>query len=398
MSFADTLADLVAEPAIWLGLVLAVALALVATPLAGRLAGRVGAVTPSGDRPRVHDGLVPLTGGLAIVLAIIVPTLALVELDGALPGVLIGLPLMAAVGLVDDVRGLRPSTKLVAVTLVALIPVAGWDMTFGRVTLPLVGDGDLGAAAYPLTLLWIVLVANLVNLADGMDALAAGIVAIACATLAILAVSFGRLEVAALAAVVCGSTLGFLWHNYHPATIFMGDTGALSLGYVVACLSVEGVLKTPATIALLAPLLIVAVPLLDTSFVVLKRLKYRRHPFGADHNHFYHRFLRIGFSQRRTAAYLHLWAALLAAWAMLVRFVPPRPLGTWDAGNATIVGVAGVVVVAASVWMVYTLEILKFRRIDALRLRGLRPTATETEITAAVEQDLETGEFEAVGR
>ena len=95
----------------------------------------------------------------------------------------------------------------------------------------------------------------------------------------------------------------------------------------------QGVLKTAATIALMAPLLVVAVPILDTSFVVLKRLKYRRAPWGADHNHFYHRFMRIGFSQRRTAAYLHVWAALLAAFALLARFVPPRPGGEWDLGN-----------------------------------------------------------------
>ena len=112
-----------------------------------------------------------------------------------------------------------------------------------------------------------------------------------------------------LAAIVCGATLAFLPHNYHPAKIFMGDSGALALGFVLATMAVQGVLKTAATIALVAPLLVMAVPILDTSFVVLKRLKYRRPPWGADHNHFYHRFMRIGFSQRRTAAYLHVWAA-----------------------------------------------------------------------------------------
>ena len=117
--------------------------------------------------------------------------------------------------------------------------------------------------------------------------------------------SFGRVEAAALAAIVCGATIGFLRHNYHPAKIFMGDTGALTLGFVLGALAVEGVLKTPATIALAAPLLIMAVPILDTSFVVAKRLKYKRRPWAPDQNHFYHRFLRIGFTQRRTAAYLH---------------------------------------------------------------------------------------------
>ena len=171
-----------------------------------------------------------------------------------------------------------------------------------------------------------------------MDALAAGIVAIAAGSFALLAVSFGRTDAAVLAAIVCGSTLGFLRYNYHPAKVFMGDSGALALGFLLALVAVEGVLKTAATIALVAPMLVIAVPILDTSFVVLKRLKYRRAPWGADHNHFYHRFLRIGFSQRRTAAYLHLWALALSAFAILLRFVPPRPGGDWDLGNALIGG------------------------------------------------------------
>ena len=207
-----------------------------------------------------------------------------------------------------------------------------------------------------------------------MDALAAGIVAIAAGSFALLAVSFGRTDAAVLAAIVCGSTLGFLRYNYHPAKVFMGDSGALALGFLLALVAVEGVLKTAATIALVAPMLVIAVPILDTSFVVLKRLKYRRPPWGADHNHFYHRFLRIGFSQRRTAAYLHLWALALSAYAILLRFVPPRPGGSWDLGNTLIGAAAGLVVLAGSVWMVYTLEILKARH---LRVLGFTRFASE---------------------
>ena len=200
-----------------------------------------------------------------------------------------------------------------------------------------------------------------------MDGLASGIVAIASGSFALLAASFVRTDAAVLAAIVCGATLAFLRHNYHPAKIFMGDTGALALGFVLACVAVQGVLKTAATIALVGPLLVLAVPILDTSFVVLKRLKYKRSPFAPDQNHFYHRFMRIGFSQRRTAAYLHLWALLLASYAILLRFVPPRPLGHWDLGNTLIAIAVGLVVLAASIWMVYTLEILKSRHLQLLR-------------------------------
>src|SRR5437764_14053687 len=131
----------------------------------------------------------------------------------------------------------------------------------------------------------------------------------------------------------------------------MGDSGSLPLGFVLATVAVQGVLKTAATIAVVAPLLVLAVPILDTSFVVLKRLKYKRPPWGADHNHFYHRFLRIGFSQRRTAAYLHLWAMLVASYAILLRFLPPRPFGSWNLENALIDSACGLVVLATSVWL-----------------------------------------------
>ncbi|MDQ3893628.1 MAG: undecaprenyl/decaprenyl-phosphate alpha-N-acetylglucosaminyl 1-phosphate transferase [Actinomycetota bacterium] len=387
MSFPDSLRALVWDGnAIW-GFVAAAAIVLVLTPLIARYAARIGGLDEGGDRPRVHGKPVPRIGGLAIVVGILIPSAILLKPDGPYLGILVGTLLCGLLGLVDDIRGLRPSAKLLGVILIALIPVAGYDVSFGHLTLPLVGDHDLGWIAYPLTVLWIATLANLVNLIDGMDALAAGIVSIAAFSFALLAVSFGRADAAVLAACVCGATLAFLRHNYHPAKIFMGDSGALALGFVLATVAVQGVLKTAATIALVAPLLVMAAPILDTSFVVLKRLKYRRPPWLADQNHFYHRFLRIGLSQRRTAAYLHAWAGLLAAYAILLRFVPPRPRGHWDLGN-TLIGVGcGLAVVAASVWMVYTLEIIKARHLQRLGLR--REAAEERE--EAVERALTAG-------
>ena len=370
MSFGDSLRALVANGAAVGGFVLAAALVLVLTPLVARLAPRIGGVDDRADRPRVHGTRpIPRIGGLAIVAGIAIPTLVFVVPEGdPYLGILLGALLVAALGLVDDLRGIRASTKMLGVVVAALIPVVGFDLTWDQFNLPLLGAYELGWTAYPLTVLWIALVANLVNLIDGMDSLASGIVAIAAFSFALLAASFDRMNAAALAAIICGATVGFLRHNYHPAKIFMGDSGALPLGFLLAAVSVQGVLKTAATIALVGPLLVMAVPILDTSFVVLKRLKYRRPPWAADHNHFYHRFLRIGFTQRRTAAYLHVWAALLAAYAVLLRFVPPRPLGEWDAGNALIATGAGVAVLVASVWMVYSLEIIKARHLQALRL------------------------------
>jgi UDP-GlcNAc:undecaprenyl-phosphate/decaprenyl-phosphate GlcNAc-1-phosphate transferase len=370
VSFGDSIRGLVDDGIPWAFLT-AAALVLVLTPLVARLAPRIGGVDYGGDRPRVHTRPVPRIGGVAIVVAILAAAAIWADIDGAYVGMLLGTGLVAIVGLYDDIRGLRPSAKLLAVTVVALIPVLGWDLRIEHVTLPFLGDHDVGWASVPLTLLWVAFLANLVNLIDGMDALAAGIVAIASGSFALLAVSFGRADAAVLAAIVCGATLGFLRHNYHPAKIFMGDSGALALGFLLALIAVEGVLKTAATIALAGPLLVMAVPILDTSFVVLKRLKYRRPPWSPDHNHFYHRFMRIGFSQRRTAAYLHLWAIMLSAYAILVRFVPPRPQGEWDGGAVLLLSMLGVLVLAASVWMAYTLEILKARHLEAVGLGRL---------------------------
>src|SRR5215204_1618719 len=386
MSFQDSLHTLLFEgDAVWAFLA-ALAIVLGLTPVAAPLAPSTE--ERDADRPRVHTGAIPRTGGVAIVTAILVPAAFFLDLDGPYLGILLGTLGVAALGLFDDVKGVRPSVKLGGVALLALIPVVGYGVTFEHITLPFFGNHDIGAIGYLLTVFWVALLANLVNLIDGMDALAAGIVAIAAGSFALLAASFGRTDAAVLAAIVCGSTLGFLRYNYHPAKVFMGDSGALALGFLLALVAVEGVLKTAATIALVAPMLLIAVPILDTSFVGLKRLKYRRPPWGADHNHFYHRFMRIGYSQRKTAGYLHVWAALVAGYAILLRFVPPRPLGHWDLGNTLIDAAYGVLVVAASVWMVYSLEILKSRHLQVLRGKRREPEEDHEE---AVEQVLSAG-------
>jgi len=393
MSFGESLRTLATDSNALVGFLIAAGLVLVLTPIVGRLAPRIGGLDDKTDRPRVHKGAIPRIGGLAIVAGILIPTAILIDLDGPYLGIFIGTLLVAALGLYDDLRNVSPKAKLLGVMLIALIPVAGYGVTFDRLTIPFVSDFDIGWLAYPLSVLWIALLANLVNLIDGMDSLAAGIVAIAAGAFAILSASFGRADAAVLSAIVCGSTLAFLYHNYHPAKIFMGDSGALALGFLLATLSLDGVLKTAAAITLVAPLLVLAVPILDTSFVVLKRLKYRRPPWRADQNHFYHRFMRIGFSQRRTAAYLHLWALAMAGYALLARFVPPRPRGDWDLGNSLLLTGVGLLVIGGSVWMVYSLEILKTRHFEAVGLRRSGQDeladAIEGEPEEAVERALE---------
>jgi UDP-GlcNAc:undecaprenyl-phosphate GlcNAc-1-phosphate transferase len=248
---------------------------------------------------------------------------------------------------------------------IASIP-AFLGITIDHITLPFLGVFDLGWWQYPVTIIWIVAIANIVNFIDGMDGLAAGFCGIAALTFAVLAASLGREDAAAICAIVAGATLGFLRYNFHPATIFMGDAGALMLGYLLAAMAIQGVLKTAAAVSLVLPLVILALPILDTSFVIAKRLKYGRPIYEADRSHFHHRFANIGFSQRRAALYVYAWCVSLSAFALAVRFVPSHEDG-WDPVSVAVLGGFGVLALISSVYVVLLLEIIKLRRMRALR-------------------------------
>jgi UDP-GlcNAc:undecaprenyl-phosphate GlcNAc-1-phosphate transferase len=266
------------------------------------------------------------------------------------------------------------------------------------VTLPFLGALQFPNTGGVLTVIWLVALMNIVNLSDGVDGLAAGLCAIDAVAFSIIAFDLGSSNAAVLAAITAGAALGFLFHNFPPASVFMGDSGANLLGYLLGVVAVLGSVKTGAVVALVAPLVILAVPFLDTSFVVAKRLKYRRKPWSADANHFHHRMARIGFSPRRTIAYLYGWSLLLAGVAVALRFVPYSDHhGHYSAGWGVVMGVIVLFAVAASIYLVYVLEILKFRHGTAARMRELDPTTTEHEIDEAVRKAHETGEFDRVG-
>jgi len=177
----------------------------------------------------------------------------------------------------------------------------------------------------------------------------------------------------------------------------MGDCGSNLLGLLLGAVIVEGTLKTNALIALVGPLVILAVPFLDTSFVVAKRIKYRRPIYRGDSNHFHHRFYRMGFSQRRTVLYLYGWTLIMAANAIALRFVPySQRSGHLNAGWAALMAALLLIGVAASVYLVWVLEILKLRRLRAWQLRRADPDTSEHEIDEQVQRELETGEFSAL--
>ena len=350
--------ELKATPEVLYGAAIAFGIVVLLTPAVGGMARMLGAV----DRPdsrRLNRRPIPRLGGLAIFLGIIVPSLAFLDLSDEMRGVLLGAAVATVVGAVDDFRGLAPPTKLVGQVFAAAIPVA-FGVWIDHVTFPFFGVIDVPAwLGVPLSIFWIVAVMNMVNFLDGMDGLAAGVCAIAGSTYAILALSLGKADAAIISAIVAGACVGFLRHNFFPARIFMGDSGALCLGFILASISIQGLLKTASTVVLLLPLLVLAVPIVDTSFVVARRLKYRQPIYGADRSHLHHRFLNIGFSQRRAAVTMWLWCASLAGAALATRFVPFREGGEWHLWQTlAVVGIA-LFALAFSVYVVYLLEIVK---------------------------------------
>jgi UDP-GlcNAc:undecaprenyl-phosphate GlcNAc-1-phosphate transferase len=349
---------------VW-GFVTALAVVLVLTPGVGRVARTLGVVDEPDENRRIHMRAVPRLGGLALFLGFFVPALAFLPLDRPYRGIVLGAALATTIGMVDDFRGLPWWVKLAGQIAAAGIAVqAGFRID--HFTLPLVGVHDLPFwVGVALTIIWIVAIMNMVNFLDGMDGLAAGICGIAGLTFAVIALSLDKPSAAVLSAIVAGGCLGFLRHNFYPARIFMGDSGALLLGFVLATVAVEGLLKTAATVALFFPLFALAVPLLDTSFVVARRLKYREPVFAPDQAHLHFRFLRRGFSQRRAALYLYAWCAILAGAALATRFVPFREGGEWHLWPTVLAALIAVVAVAASLYIVYLLEIIKLRRVRA---------------------------------
>jgi UDP-GlcNAc:undecaprenyl-phosphate/decaprenyl-phosphate GlcNAc-1-phosphate transferase len=387
--------------ALWAFLV-AAAVALAVTPPVARLATRMGVLHHPRERD-LHERPVPGLGGLAILAAVLVAAVFFMPAGQETRGIIGGAIAIALVGAIDDVRpgGLNPALKLAGQLAAAAIPVFS-EVRVENMTLPFIEPIDLGDWGYPLTLAGIVAVMNVVNFTDGADGLAAGVCTIAAATFAIIALSLDRIDAGILAALTAGAALGFLWHNFHPASIFMGDAGSNLLGLLLACVAIQGVLKTAAVVALFFPLLILAVPALDATFVVAKRIKYRRPVYSADRWHFHHRFANIGFSQRRTVLYLYGWTLSLAALALAMRFVPySDDDGTLRAGWTLVILAFAAVAVAASVYLVVVLEILKFRRFREREIRrqvetGELPALSEREIEVEIEREVETGEFEAV--
>lgn len=300
----------------WLVFLTGLAASFVATPVVRTLALKLGIVDCPGER-RVHSSPIPLLGGLAVCVGFALPLLLYCDLSQPVIGLLAGGLLVLVVGVVDDVFDLRPWQKLIGQVAAALVLIwFGGKIEF--LTNPFGGMIYLSYYSIPLTVLWVVALTNVVNFMDGIDGVAAGISAITCLTIFAVAWLNDQPYVAPLALALAGAALGFLRHNLHPATIFMGDAGAMFLGYTIAGISVIGAVKGATTLALSIPAVALGLPIVDTALVIVRRIGRGTPFYAADNSHMHHRLLDRGFDQRQAAAFMFRISMLLAVAALIL--------------------------------------------------------------------------------
>ena len=307
----------------------ALVLSVLATPVARLFALRIGAVSVPGGR-HVHGRTVPRLGGIALAFAWAVPVVGLALRDpmisAAIHGqlrpavaVVLGGLVICVVGALDDAKGVRPLFKLGAQVLLACVAFA-CGIHIQAIELPLIGNCSMGVFALPVTILWIVGVTNAVNLIDGLDGLAAGVAFFAALTSFVIASISGSVLIALMMAALMGALVGFLFFNFNPARIFMGDSGSYFLGFVLATTALVGGLQQKAStaVSLLVPVLALGVPIFDTLFSMFRRLIERRSIFSADRGHVHHRLLDLGLTHKRAVMFLYGVSLLLASGAIAI--------------------------------------------------------------------------------
>jgi len=296
---------------------LAALLALTCTPIARALAMRWGAI----DIPRgrhIHKAPTPLMGGLAMYLAFCVTLLLFFPIDRNHLALIGGATVVVVTGIFDDIFELKPLIKLIAQIAAACVVVfVSTNVVINHIFL-FNQYIEFGFWAYPLTILWIVALINAMNWIDGLDGLACGVSAISSLALLVITVMMADSTSAVITAILAGSCIGFLPYNFNPAKIFMGDTGAMFLGYILAVISAQGVFKTHAIISFVIPFLIFGFPLLDAAISIIRRLLAHKAPWAADKNHLHHKLIDMGLNTRQSVGILYAISGILAISAVIL--------------------------------------------------------------------------------
>ena len=308
----------------------AAGVALLLTPAVILLADKTGAMDAP-DARKVHRKPIPRIGGIGIYAAFMAAMLMVIkmtdfdyEVGFELAGLMLSGSLIVLLGIIDDYKNLPAKVKLVGQILAALVLVVAFDVRIDFITDPLGDYLYLEYLAVPATVFWIVGLTNTMNLIDGLDGLAAGVAVIASVTIMLVALQDGILLVAILTAALAGAAFGFLYYNFNPARIFMGDSGSMFLGFMLAGISVIGAVKCAATIAMIVPLLALGLPILDTTFAIIRRYRGGVPIFKPDRGHLHHRLLDLGFTQRQAVLLMYVISALLGLSAVAASEVSPQ--------------------------------------------------------------------------
>lgn len=304
-------------PDYMLAFVIAAGVALLITPGVILLAAKTGAMDAP-DARKVHKKPIPRIGGIGIYAAFMVAMLSVLsfvdvtaEVKTEIIGLMVGGSLIVLVGVIDDYKNLPAKVKLVGQIIAAAVLVIVFDVRIDFITDPFGDYIYTEWLAVPLTIFWIVGLTNTVNLIDGLDGLAAGVATIAAVTIMMVALQQSIMLVAVLTAALAGAAFGFLYYNFNPARIFMGDSGSMFLGFMLAGISVIGAVKSAATIALIVPILALGLPILDTTFAIVRRYRGGVPIFKPDKGHLHHRLLDLGFTQRQAVLLMYVLSALL---------------------------------------------------------------------------------------
>lgn len=297
-------------------LLICFALSVLFTPFVKKLAFAVGA-TDKPNKRKVHQKIMPRLGGLAIYASFMIGYFILRPWNEDSLYILLGSFIIVAVGILDDIYELPAKVKFLGQLVAAFIVVviAGVQVTF--INLPFGGQLHFGFLSIPISIIWIVGITNAINLIDGLDGLAAGVSAIALVTISGMALIMGDWFVSSMGFIILGSTLGFLLYNFHPAKIFMGDTGALFLGYMISVLALLG-FKNVTFISFVIPVLILGVPISDTFFAIIRRIVKKQPLSAPDKSHLHHCLLRLGYSHRQTVLIIYGMSALFGLVAIIL--------------------------------------------------------------------------------
>ncbi|MBQ7160960.1 MAG: undecaprenyl/decaprenyl-phosphate alpha-N-acetylglucosaminyl 1-phosphate transferase [Clostridia bacterium] len=303
------------------------------TPPVRVLAYKLKAIDIPLDNRRMHHVPIPRLGGLAIYLGFMITAFVFTDVSPLLWTIFIGGSLIVIVGMLDDIFRLKAMIKFIAQIGIAFVAV--WQgITIESITI--FGNTiQFGGWSIFFTVFWIVGLTNAINLIDGLDGLSCGVSAICSFSLLLVTILMGEVPGAIIiTAILCGACVGFLPFNINPAKIFMGDTGALFLGYTLSVISISGVLKVHTLVSFIIPLSIFALPLFDTTFAILRRVVHGKSPFSPDRGHLHHRLIDMGLNQKQTVAVLYSICALLGLSAVL--FTSEK---LWRAGIVVLAGI-----------------------------------------------------------